>query len=417
MKKNEKNYEFVFNKIFTGSFLDHHLGHELINFIKTDEGKRYVYINAWGERCEEAAKKTKYALHIMGTTYEDKKYYELVAVSKIDNDAPTNYNKDLKKESKEGLTFSNHSIYNIFHGSSNIDRSHLYTYIASNFYKPNNGYRILFEVNSTKKPAIKIENKVIKINVKCNPQRSRGYSKNEDIEVLRKLVDIKNNYIKETDDNVNIDELDDEQCFAVISDRTKLEDSTSNQIAYFLNRDNNILNKFIKEFLYIDFDEKSEKFEVIREHNNIDLLIRSDKHIIVIENKIDSNINGVDGINSQLNNYYKYIIENKEFKKIKLANKHFFILEPEYSSITRDKLKKLKNGDKYKLIYYHNLYSVLKEIKYNPYGNSKDENSERTFLYRQFLRGIQYISFSKAKQKQETAYIRLKQRIKELEQQ
>lgn len=46
MKNKETNYEFVFNKIFTGSFLEYHLGHEIINFIKTDEGNRYVYLNA-----------------------------------------------------------------------------------------------------------------------------------------------------------------------------------------------------------------------------------------------------------------------------------------------------------------------------------------------------------------------------------
>lgn len=351
----------------------------------------------------------------MGTTYEDEKYYELVAISKIDTDAQTNYNKDFKKESKEGLTFKNHSIYDIFHGSSKEDKSHLYTYIASNFYKPKDGYRILFKVNSSKKPDIKIENDVIKINVKCNPQRSRGYSKNADIEVLRKLIDIKNNYIKESDDNVEIDNLDDEQCFSVINDRTRLEDSTSNQIAYFLNRDNNILNEFIKKFLGINFDEKDENFEVIREKNNIDLLIKSDKHVIVIENKIDSSINGVEGTNSQLNKYYQYITEDKEFKRIKLSNKHFFILEPEYSSITSEKLKSLKNGDKYKLVYYHNLFEILKKMKYNPYEKETSESFERKFLYEQFLKGIKYISCSKAKQKQEIAYIRLKQRIKELE--
>lgn len=415
MKNNNINYEFVFNKIFTGSFLEHHLGHEIINFIKTDEGNRYVYLNAWGERSEEAAKKTKYVLHIMGATYEDEKYYELVAISKIDNNAKTHYNKDYKKESKEGLTFKNYSVYDIFHDSAKEDKSHLYTFIASNFYKPKDEYRILFKVNSVKKPSIKIENNIVIINVTCNPQRSRSYSKNADIEILRKLVDTKNNYVEENDDNVDIDKLDDEQCFAVISDRTNLEDSTSNQIAYFLNRDNNILNNFIKYFLGIQFDEKNEKFEIIREQNNIDLLIKSDKHIIVIENKIDSSINGIEGTDSQLNKYYKYITEDKEFEKIKLSNKHFFILEPEYSSITKEKLETLKNGDKYKLVYYHNLFEILKKFKYNPYRKEIDSFVERNFLYEQFLKGIKYISHSKAKQKQETAYIKLKQRIKELE--
>ena len=37
----EKNYEMVLNKVFTGSFLYHNLGHELINFMKDQDGNRY----------------------------------------------------------------------------------------------------------------------------------------------------------------------------------------------------------------------------------------------------------------------------------------------------------------------------------------------------------------------------------------
>ena len=32
---NKINYKYILNKIFTGSFLDYNLGHEIINFIKT----------------------------------------------------------------------------------------------------------------------------------------------------------------------------------------------------------------------------------------------------------------------------------------------------------------------------------------------------------------------------------------------
>ena len=31
------NYKYVLNKIFTGSFLNYNLGHEIINFIKMDD--------------------------------------------------------------------------------------------------------------------------------------------------------------------------------------------------------------------------------------------------------------------------------------------------------------------------------------------------------------------------------------------
>ena len=54
------NYKYVLNKIFTGSFLNYNLGHEIINFIKMDDKNRYIYINPWGERCKDSEKNTEY---------------------------------------------------------------------------------------------------------------------------------------------------------------------------------------------------------------------------------------------------------------------------------------------------------------------------------------------------------------------
>ena len=45
-----------------------------------------------------------------------------------------------------------------------------------------------------------------------------------------------------------------------------------------------------------------DNFKIIREKENIDLLLEGDNNIIVIENKIDSGING-----NQLVMYEKYI--------------------------------------------------------------------------------------------------------------
>lgn len=430
MSENTINYKFIFNKIFTGSYLQHNLGHELINFIKLKNNERYVYINPWGERSENAAKNTEYALHIMGVTYETEKYYELVAVSKIKKDFNTLYNKDLKKEKinakKSNLIFEEHHLCEIFTDS----KAHIYSFMAEKFYVPKKNTRIFFNVKSkdeevSDKPEILYEDaksKIFLINVTCNPQRNKCYSKEKDIKVLENLVELKD-YLEENDENIVLNR--DEQCFAVISDRTHLEDSTSNQISYFLNRDKNIFNGFIKlinKYLLNDKIEKNEKFEILREENHIDLLLKSEKHVIVIENKIDSNINGEKESNSklkesQLSAYYQYVMKDKSFKNAKKENKHFFILEPEYSSITRKKLdENYKNGKEYHILHYNELYDVLKNVEYNPYGKQNDKEKEkRAFLYQEFLHGLKYISSSKAEQMKETAYIRLKQRINELD--
>ena len=193
------------------------------------------------------------------------------------------------------------------------------------------------------------------------------------------------------------------------------------------------------------------RFEIIREKKHIDLFIKvvnstkddatpyKDDHIIIIENKIDSYINGIKReekdkktnritplkppFKSQLSDYYEYIMNpnDDEFKNIPEKNKHFFILEPEYSSITQSKLNsnELLHGSKYSIIHYDDLYKLLLEIpEYNPYRkNLKQEETEkaqRQFLYNQFKKTIEYIKSSNAEQMRTTAYIRLKQRICEL---
>jgi hypothetical protein len=171
-------------------------------------------------------------------------------------------------------------------------------------------------------------------------------------------------------------------------------------------------------FLEIDDIKSNEQFEIVREkENSIDLLFKSDKHIIVLENKIDSDINGVSKIpntngkyKSQLSKYYDYIE-----KKYKNYIKKFFVLSPEYSSISSKKLDSYyERGNEYTLKHYSDLYEkVLDKFEYKPLGI--DPSDESKFFFNQFKQSIQYLTWSSAKQKEHIAYIRLKQRIRELD--
>ena len=461
---------FIFNKVFSGSYLVYNLGNELINFMKVESpnelynNKRFIYINPYGSHNQDA----DYVLHIMKVNYEGESYYELIAISKVDKtEGLSLYSTDAEetrnKINENKITFNNIPLEKIFDDK----KSRLCSFVAEEFLKPKEGIRILFDVPSNKKKKNNsiesttnetitqeknLNSTVYKVRIKSNPQHSMCYSKSEDVDTLKGLM----KYF-EIDNNFNIVlPGDTEQCLAVICDRTKLEDSTSNQIAYFLSRDEEIMKHFID---FINTNNKLNKikltpttrFEIIREKNHIDLFIKvvnstkddatpyKDDHIIIIENKIDSYINGIKReekdkktnritplkppFKSQLSDYYEYIMNpnDDEFKNIPEKNKHFFILEPEYSSITQSKLNsnELLHGSKYSIIHYDDLYKLLLEIpEYNPYRkNLKQEETEkaqRQFLYNQFKKTIEYIKSSNAEQMRTTAYIRLKQRICEL---
>ena len=441
--ESSKSHEIVLNKVFTGSFLYHNLGHELINFMKDDQGNRYVYLNPWGNRGEDAEHETAYAFHIIESSLKSEEgMYEIIAASEISRDDAEDYyfrgkdNESRNNERVHAPLYRSHSFYEIFFCGPKTDLAHVYTYRASNLLLPN-GRRIVVKIKSERAELDDTNPNFIKLSLMCNPQHDIAYADDKgklsfdstpneftDVDVLKDLLDLDKEYMRlATDaDDINIDNLDDEQCFAVISDRTNLEDSTSNQIAYFLGRDKALTFDFVHNFLGLIDVEQNEEFEIFRENDNIDLLLLSDRHAIVIENKIDSCINGSLTINehnkydSQLNKYYE-ILHNpndERFNQIQSNNKKFFILVPEYNPITREELdERYENGDKYALKTYNDLFEFVDAADYLPLGQNPTQLGE--FMFKEFKKTIEYISWSKAQQRERTAYIRLKQRLLELD--
>ena len=430
-KQKPKDYEVVLNKVFTGSHLDFNLGHEIINFIKDREGQRYVYLNPLGKRGKEAAGKTKYVFHIIESSINDENgIYELVAVSEIDQKAQVDYKKGSPKDSSGCPIFAGHSFYDIFYCGSESDKAYYYTYKASKLFRPKDNLRIILKIKRNKATITHDEkNNKIVIELMCNPQRNICYAdasgkityksipdeKNNDKSILESLIT--NGYVVESDETIDINTIDDEQSFSIISGRAQLEVSTSNQIAYFLRRDYNLNYSFLHDFLGVDSVTKEERFDIVREREeSIDLLFKSDKHIIVVENKIDSKINGKSEkpnekgkYNSQLSRYYDYI--EKTYSNIK--TKEYFVLAPEYNDISQQQLKDVyEKGDRFSLKTYNQLFREFKNLEYSPLG--LNPSSEQKFLFSQFKKSLEYLTWSRGKQRERIAYIRLKQRITEL---
>ena len=146
----------------------------------------------------------------------------------------------------------------------------------------------------------------------------------------------------------------------------------SNLFAYFFNKYNNaILKNFASRVLHLDLKGK---ISIAREEKNIDLLIRDDKHIIVIENKIKSGINGIKqeengDIISQLDKYYTYA-EEKAKEKPGTEVKAFVFL-PNYNKAVFPNNKKANN---YKKILYSDIHKFFQEI------NEEERYAEDKYL-------------------------------------
>ena len=136
----------------------------------------------------------------------------------------------------------------------------------------------------------------------------------------------------------------------------------------------------------------NETYEISREYKvdngRIDILIRTDDSLFIIENKIKSDINGkqydpyTGKYSNQLINYYKHFNPDEkngvdeDFKSIK---QYYFIFTPNYNKIDKEKIKEIIQSSKnmpekeinksckiidlYNIIAYEDLYKFFKENK------------------------------------------------------
>lgn len=186
--------------------------------------------------------------------------------------------------------------------------------------------------------------------------------------------------------------FDDDFTFLSLIKKEYDELAFSNMFAHYFKKNDNILNgillkskkynniyvsqPFLKtkveidnqdtsqtEYIENNIDPKETLKRIAREEKNIDILIDDvqSSTVIVIENKIKSELNGrhsTDNILNQLDKYYDYT--EKEYASYK--NKVYLLLVPNYSRITEDSLITEKQR-KFDIIRYSDLYQVLNHNK------------------------------------------------------
>lgn len=132
--------------------------------------------------------------------------------------------------------------------------------------------------------------------------------------------------------------------------------------------------KFTEDVLGVDGFGTS--FEITRESvKNIDLWIRDEHQILVIENKIKSGLNGkTDDGKNQLNKYYEYTEKIKKEEKLEAA--HYYLFVPNYNDIM---IENSLIKDKFKVIYYSEIYEFFR-------NNAAEYLSDKYFP--DFLRGL-----------------------------
>ena len=145
----------------------------------------------------------------------------------------------------------------------------------------------------------------------------------------------------------------------------------------------------------------SEGKKGLRGKKFIDIWIEDDEHIIVIENKIKSGINGIDEEGSQLEYYFDYAKKMAEENKTgsRKISTHFFIFAPRYNTINFHSYSRLAE---YQYITYNDLYKFFSDNRYL-YKNDP--------YFEDFLKGLRRYTKSMSELNQDTMNSRFAERI------
>lgn len=387
----------VLNRMYVGDYLATNLGHEVINLFKADNDKHYIYLNATGNFAKEHSGKIGYMLFVKYCQENEMEVIgmatELKEVKGSDQSLGKNY-KTLRKEinnaqkqfilDEGGIEYGEVSILDIFNNAE--QQSIFITYKAGNVYLPANDLRIFLRYGNDAQNELNGNKMFIALKSYNLPKTSlKSYiypENNEDTcadynNVLNNLINNKELWTTKGIEKVNVKNTKIQQSVSIfdICQIHNDENRFSYALAHFM------MQKKYRELWQKFFASKGIKlgkdYTVTREEDakiddsewdnenkpgggRIDLLVKDDKNIIVIENKIKSDINtkkSDKGDTTQLNryvNYVEWLIEHSEGEK---PSPHFVILTPKYNmpEIGED-MKKV-----YSIVTYYDLYYFLQQ--------------------------------------------------------
>ena len=385
----------------SGEYLHTNLGHEIINFFQADNDNHYLYLNATGNFAKEHKNKIG---HMLFVKYYDKGIVEVIGMATGLEDIP-GANMPLKRDKKfkevdeniwkhqidfinnEEVCYGGKSILDIFSGAE--QQSIFITYKAEKVYRIKSSHRIFICFSSVNSDAnLPIGGIVIKlseINQAKTSLKQYIYPSNseKDYEALKKLID--DEYLWESVGKVDLDQYKASRQMISLFDICQIQNNEncfSNALAYFMMQPQyyelwvEFFEKFkIDEEFKINLDkdfsvEREASAKIEEDHNEedhntkpsggrIDLLIRDGKNIIVIENKIKSDINSVakDKFDcNQLDRYVNYI----EWLKSENEKGHFILLTPNYNVPTlKEEMQNI-----YKIVTYGEVYDFLSQHKF-----------------------------------------------------
>lgn len=417
--------KILLNGVYVGGYgyNKNNLPHEMINFFKDDNGKFFVYITPYGTIDSNLKISDLDSILFVQSVKNTAGMVEVLAKAIIDHDKKDSilFTEGIRLN-KDGATFKSkedrkkyEDKYNksnpIYAGTAlkdihekNLKDNNIYATLQvseiclpkTTFYLTNKEENVhkranVFYIGDSKK----IANQSMKLYFDSEDDIYLNEENQETLYGRIKQIIEDDKLWKSSAETPKCDyslvekDIDKQKNFFSITKQQDNEVMFSNMLYYMFTEYPDIVNKFIDEVLNLNYDND---IVIEREKDRMDVRLIGSKQYIIIENKINSPINGMylekddadkdktkysykDGYRavddkyvSQLDKYYKLAKEYNE--KTLQRDIHGFILKPDYISIDKDFLSKYLNGDMYEPLNYSKVKKFL--IDYLDKNNIKD---------------------------------------------
>jgi len=450
-----KHPPIVINHMFSGNYLEDNIGHEIINLFKDDEGVNYIYLCKDGKYNRNKLPKYVIQVRRYGT-----RTLEVINIAEIDDN-------NIEKIDIDKIKYGGCKITSLFEGNIGQEINTFITFKAKRVVKPNidNPVYISYWGNRLKDrtiigketpyPSI-LPSQPILLDQETDEKKSLfdvsealrniieyDDTEDSDYQKLAKLIESAFNKRSQnaatwiiSDENDKINNVSNtEEYEDTVGDIYKinnLELPYSNAFKYFIEQDplllkgfcnhlvekekfnhNNKLGELGKLCKYLN--EHDYKLTIRREWENIDIIIEIDnKWVIVIENKIFSDLNGKAANEiTQLDKYYKIVVSGKKTSKDKNGdekevdvknipahysgcNKIFILLTPDHNNIN--------------ISQYQNWYKIHYSLIYDFLANGVEDKSIHLKEFEQMIKqhSVKDYNYGVMKRRFERALIKAK---------
>lgn len=362
--------EIMLNKSFVGSWgvtKDENIPHEIINLFRSDNGNIYIYVPPYGGFNTKEHPEVECIL-LTGAWNQKKTevFYAVTGLKLLHQGTRAAVGRERKRLVEyiieKGIKYGGKYLHEIKMSETEEDNVYYMTFQATAVYKPRKPLFLSWEDNSEehteKKSVYELKNKQYKY------QRQIGYISQDDYQRISEIIH--NSDLWDTSNEVvQIVRADESQKvhhrnFLQVIHKEYDETIFSNLLYEFFRTTPGLFSAFADEVLGIagerDFGITKEVTTGDRK-GRIDLLAQNDHYVIVIENKINSGLNGIDQHDrlSQLTTYIEFV----ESALLNGRKGAYFLFEPNYNDIDISRFDQRRGGE-FRKIRYGVLYNFFK---------------------------------------------------------